>query len=290
MVNSDPMHLVEHNRVLHSQWLLLLNEAQLAGPITAMGAWMWNLHSCAGAKCWWAEFAASLRVYRFLLWSVIAALQFNVLSCFHHLLLTLSLSLIYVPVICFFFKVLFQEKLPCSALAARTNGGEVSMPGLLFQPLLRHGNHAMRQSPVKGQVVVQQDMEWLVLCERSLAFLHISYFLHISFIFPCRLSSARGSARFDFVWRCCCSPRHAAAQEAILEGSLILDLPESAEKEALEKDYCCAIPGSCQDRRWISILGQHRSPCHTGTGGISQNILFASRLEKLLHTTGIYHC
>jgi len=33
------------------------------------------------------------------------------------------------------------------------------MPGLLFQPLLRHGNHAMRQSPVKGQVIVQQDME-----------------------------------------------------------------------------------------------------------------------------------
>jgi len=43
------------------------------------------------------------------------------------------------------------------------------MPGLLFQPLLRHGNHAMRQSPVKGQLVVQQDMEQLV---RTLSLIH----------------------------------------------------------------------------------------------------------------------
>lgn len=33
------------------------------------------------------------------------------------------------------------------------------MPGLLFQPLMRHGNHAVRQVPVKGQLVVQQDVE-----------------------------------------------------------------------------------------------------------------------------------
>lgn len=69
----------------------------------------------------------------------------------------------------------------CSAFADFSFG--VSMPGLLFQPLLRHGNHAMRQSPVKGQVIVQQDME------------------------------------------------HAAAQQAVLKGSLVLDPPVTVSAE-----------------------------------------------------------
>lgn len=68
----------------------------------------------------------------------------------------------------------------CSAFADFSFG--VSMPGLLFQPLLRHGNHAMRQTPVKGQVIVQQDME------------------------------------------------HAAAQQAVLDGSLVLDPPVTAQR------------------------------------------------------------
>lgn len=41
---------------------------------------------------------------------------------------------------------------------------QASMPGLLFQPLLRHGNHAMRQVAMRREstpLVVEQDFETL---------------------------------------------------------------------------------------------------------------------------------
>lgn len=55
------------------------------------------------------------------------------------------------------------------------------MPGLLFQPLLRHGNHAMRQGPTKGHLVVQQDMERLIL-DSALKLFQVASLLHSPFI------------------------------------------------------------------------------------------------------------
>jgi|Cyp1metagenome_2_1107374.scaffolds.fasta_scaffold02854_18 hypothetical protein len=115
------------------------------------------------------------------------------------------------------------------------------MPGLLFQPLLRHGNHAMRQSPVKGQVIVQQDMEWLVFDSVEVESVQLQFIWNSLLIvydvdsactYQCAdvghdgnsLDICSRSSKFQQL-------RHAAAQQAVLEGSLVLDPPVTVSAE-----------------------------------------------------------
>ncbi|CAK9049051.1 unnamed protein product [Durusdinium trenchii] len=115
-----------------------------------------------------------------------------------------------------------------------------SMPGLLFQPLLRHGNHAMRQVAMRREstpLVVEQDFE-------TLGGLCVVWWMGV----------------------------HAEAQRAVLAGLLILDDSDScedAEKRegiATKIDLYTALPTGGEASYEAVSFKRPTGACECGSG------------------------